>query len=93
MFDGDPLRSRCPGPAFTDVSGASEAVAQGWVPRRRMRNRRVVVTLGQGSTFASDAYAGRVQAGLTLALRRVRIESDTITFPGSPAWAAERGCG
>ena len=54
MFDGDPLRSRCPGPAFTDVSGASEPVAQGWVPRRSLRKRRVVLTLGQGSTFTSE---------------------------------------
>ena len=82
IFDGDPLRSRCPGPAFSDVADSSDAVAQGWVPRRSMRKRRVVLNLGQGSAFTTGAYTGRVQAGLTLALRRVRVESSSLTLPG-----------
>ena len=82
LFDGDPLRSRCPGPAFADVVDGSEVVAQGSVARRSMRKRRVVLNLAQGSTFSSGAYTGRVQAGLSLGLRRVRVESSLLTVPG-----------
>jgi hypothetical protein len=81
LFDGDPLRSRCAGPGFTDASDGSNPVARGSVPRRALRKRRLTIPLNGGSVFSSGSYSGKVQAGLTLTMRRVRVEHSTLRVP------------
>ena len=73
LFDGDPLRSRCSGPAFADVADGSEVVAQGSVARRAMQKRRVVLQRRTGIDLHErrlrGACAGRPDPGAAQSAR------------------------
>jgi hypothetical protein len=70
---GDPLRSRCPGPATVDVLGAGDTIASGRLALRRLGDPRLSLQLSGAGSFAAPSYGGSRRAAMAADLRLVSI--------------------
>jgi hypothetical protein len=79
--EGDPLRSRCPGPLSDDVTGGGW-LATGTAPAGVFRGPRVELHLRTGHVFEGTGYGGQTSADVTVVLRRVRVGERTYRGAG-----------
>lgn len=83
----DPFRTACPGPATADVLGSSNTLARAVITARDLGRKRLRLALSGQGRFVVGSYAGSHSAGLTLAMRLVRVRAGTKVedvFPGEP---------
>ncbi|HTU98181.1 MAG TPA: hypothetical protein VMF14_20185 [Solirubrobacteraceae bacterium] len=83
---GDPFRTRCAGPAASDVlSPNSLTMAAATVRAGELGQRRLTITFRTRRTFRGSVFSGRRSGAVTLALTRERSQGGTRHEPASSA--------
>ena len=77
----DALRTHCPGPAGSDILGASKyglpSVASGAIGLAQLLHRRLEVSLSHGGSFRSLGYVGSRHGAVRLSLARLTVRGGT----------------
>ena len=79
----DPLRTRCPGPATSDVVG-SQGLATGTLPLSAFGSHTVAIHLDKGTTAPGQLFSGGSQPDVTVVLRRHGGVHEQTFAAGSP---------